>query len=315
VKPLRAALYDRFGAAAVLRIGERTVGRPRAGELRVRVHAAALNPKDVLVRKGKLWWASGRRFPRGTGYDWAGEVIERGPETHAQVGDRWFGMVDGMMGCTVAEELVVPTSQCAPMPPCSFDEAAGLPLAGLTALQALRDVGRVRRGQRVLLLGASGGVGVHAVQIAKALGAHVTATCSDANLAFVRDLGADVAIDYRAEDAVDRDRYDCIFDVFCNRSFLDVERGLASVGTYVTTVPGTRIAVDWLTTLRDDRKARLVIVRSRARDLLVLHALVADGLLRPVVDSVFSLDDVARAHERVETKHARGKVVVRIGAS
>ncbi|MEO6952277.1 MAG: NAD(P)-dependent alcohol dehydrogenase [Polyangia bacterium] len=310
-----AALYDRYGDTSVLRIGERPDRKLRTGELRIRVRAAGLNPKDVLVRKGKLRWLSGRTFPRGTGYDWAGEVIDVGPESRAQLGDRLFGMSNGFEGGTVAEAFVARSEECAPMPEAlSFEDAAALPLAALTGLQALRDVGKLRPGQRVALLGASGGVGVFAIQLARVLGAHVTASSSAENLWLLQSLGAQRVIDYRAGDPLDDGPYDCVFDIFGNRSFLDAERALTDGGTYVSTIPSVRNFFDTMRTLNSDRRARVVMVKSQRRDLQILAQLVERGLLRPVVDSIHPLVDVAAAHARIETKRARGKVVVQVGA-
>ena len=311
-----AALYDRYGDASVLRIGERPDRKLKSGELRIRVRAAGLNPKDVLVRKGKLRWLSGHTFPRATGYDWAGEVEDVGPEARAQLGDRLFGMANGFDGGTAAETFVARETECAPMPAgLSFEDAAALPLAALTALQALRDVGKVKPGQRVALLGASGGVGVFAIQIARVLGAHVTASSSAANLWLLQSLGAQRVFDYGAGDPLDEGPYDCVVDIFGNRSFLDAERALADTGTYVSTVPSVRNFFDTMRTLNSDRRARVVLVKSRRRDLLVLAQLVERGLLRSVVDSVHPLERIAEAHARVETKHARGKVVVQVGVA
>jgi NADPH:quinone reductase-like Zn-dependent oxidoreductase len=303
-----------LGGTEVLRLAEVDEPQPGAGELLVAVKAAGLNPKDVLQRKGKLWWLSGRRFPRGTGFDWAGDVLAIGAEvTSARVGDRLFGMMNGQAGGSVAERLVVRADECAPMPAgLSYVEAASLPLAAQTALQGLRDDGRLRPRQSVLLLGASGGVGVHAVQLAKALGGMVTASSSTANLALLRALGADEVIDYKAQDPLDGGPYDLIFDIFGNRRFAEAEPALAERGHFVGTVPSAAIALATLRTLGRARRAHLVVVRSRRGDLIELAGLVERGQLRPVIDSVFAIDQVAAAHARIETKRSRGKVVVSV---
>jgi NADPH:quinone reductase-like Zn-dependent oxidoreductase len=198
--------------------------------------------------------------------------------------------------------------------PASFEEAAALPLASLTALQALRDLARVRPGDRVLIHGASGGVGVHAIQLARGLGAEVTTTCSAANLELCRSLGASRTLDYRAQDPLSGDSdYRAIFDVFGNLGFPAARRALAERGTYVGTVPRQPIFTDQLRTVLARKRARLVVVRSRRADLEVLAAEVAAGRLRPVIDSVFSLEEVARAQDRIATKRCRGKVVLRVG--
>lgn len=312
---MRAALYDRFGPSSVLRVRDVPAPTPGPGELVVRVRAAALNPKDVLSRLGKLRLLSGSRFPQRVGFDWAGEVTAIGPRVSGvKLGDARYGMIRSSRAGACAELARVRADESAPKPPSlGFEEAAAIPLAALTALQALRDLAHVRRGSRVLVNGASGGVGVFAVQLAKELGARVSGTCSVANLALVRELGADEAIDYRAEDPLRRaGAFDAIFDVFGNRRFREAAPALAPDGTYVSTVLRGHVFASILGSFLSRKKAKLVVVRPTTRDLEVLANLVERGRLRPIVDSVHSLDDIAAAEDRVATKHARGKVIVRV---
>jgi len=291
--------------------------RPRAGEALVRVRAAALNPKDVLVRLGKLPFpASAIGFPKRVGFDWAGEIVALGsPDGRGaavRVGAPYYGMIQSARAGACAAFAAVRMTECAPMPPgLSFEEAAAIPLAAQTALQALRDVARVGRGDRVLVNGASGGVGTFAVQIAKTLGAHVTTTSSAPNLALCRELGADEALDYRREDALAFARYDVVFDVFGNRRFAEARRALSARGRYVSTVFRAHVLRAVLGSLASAQRARFVIVRSRRRDLEHLSELVVQGKLRPIVDQVFPLEEIRAAEDRVGSKHARGKVIVR----
>jgi NADPH:quinone reductase-like Zn-dependent oxidoreductase len=312
---MKAAEYDRYGPATVLAV--RDVPRPRAGrgELLIRVRAAALNPKDVVVRSGKFRLFSGKRFPKRVGFDWAGQVEEVGAGVRGiPVGAAYWGMLDGYQGGACAEYLAVKPGDCAPKPArLDFVQAAALPLAASTALQALRDVARAERGMRVLVHGASGGVGVFAIQLAKLLGLHVTTTSGGANAPFCRSLGADVALDYRAADPLSSgDRFDVVFDVFGNRSFAAARPALARRGVYVKTVPKPRDFLDVALTSFGQRRARLVVVRPRAQDLAFLAAAVDEGRLVPVVHEVYPLERIVEAEQQVETKHTRGKVVVRL---
>ncbi|UJR84091.1 NAD(P)-dependent alcohol dehydrogenase [Sandaracinus amylolyticus] len=313
---MRAAIHHRFGPPDVLSIEELPPPRPRPHEVLVRVEAAALNPKDVLIRKGRYRVLSGARFPMGSGFDLAGVVESVGSRVHdRRVGDRVFGMLDGFRGRTCAELVAIRADHCAPAPEgLSFVEAASLPLAASTALQALRDVARVGPGDRVLLHGASGGVGVHAIQIAKALGAHVTTTSGAHNLERCASLGADVTLTYDdpATPFAAGARYDAIVDVYGNRRFAWARRGLTARGTYVTTVPSRALFLDVARTAFTSPKARLVMVRSRARDLETIASMVRAGALRPVIDRVLPLESIAEAHAHLETRHARGKVVLTI---
>jgi len=314
---MRAALFDRYGGPDVLRVGELPDPSPGRGEVLVRVHAAALNPKDVLLRLGKLRFAASARFPKQVGYDWAGEAIAIGPGvTTVRKGDALYGMIQAMHGGACAELAVVKVDECADKPrSAGFQEAAATPLAGQTALQALRDVARAEPGMRVLVNGASGGVGSFAVPIAKILGLHVTTTSSAANLAACRALGADEALDYAEVDALRRgDRWDVIFDVFGNRRFAEARVALRPGGTYVSTVIRGHVFASIARTLFTRPRARLVVVRSRRRDLATIAGYIDDGRLVPRIDSVHALDAIAAAEERVGSKHARGKVVVRIAS-
>lgn len=312
---MKAVEYDRYGSADELQVREVAAPRPGRGDVLVRVHAAALNPKDVLIRRGKFPFLAGRKFPKRVGYDWSGEVIEVAAGTSGvRAGDRAFGMIGGWAGGAVAELVVARHDQLARMPSGStWEEAAAIPLAGLTALQALRDVAGLGAGQHVTIHGASGGVGVFAIPIAKALGAHVTTTSSDANRELCRSLGADLALDYQRDPIVDSTRRcDAFFDVFGNQSFARVRPMLAPSGTFVSTVPKAHVIASHLSTLLRSQRARLVVVRSRARDLEMLARWYESGALRPVIDSTFSLAEIREAQVRVETRRSRGKVIVRV---
>ncbi|HEX8908038.1 MAG TPA: NAD(P)-dependent alcohol dehydrogenase [Anaeromyxobacteraceae bacterium] len=313
---MRAVEYDRYGSPEVLQIRE--VPRPVAGpgQLLVRVRAAALNPKDVLVRSGKFSLLSGHRFPKRVGFDWAGEVAEVGPGvTDVAAGARWFGMLDGWRGGACAEYLAARADESAPMPASfEFERAAAVPLAASTALQALRDVARLEPRMRVLVNGGSGGVGTFAIQIARRLGAHVTATASGAGLELCRGLGADAVVDHRAADALaSPEPFHVVFDVFGNWRFGDARRALAPGGTYVSTVPRREVLLAALLTRFASRRARLLAVRPRARDLALLAAWADAGHLAPVVREVFPLDRITEAEAAAGTKHTLGKIVVRVG--
>lgn len=312
---MRVAEYDHYGGPDVLAVRERPRPAPGRDQVLVRVRAAALNPKDVLIRAGKFRWMTGRRFPRRTGYDWAGEIAALGPGVDSlKVGDRALGMIDASAGGACAEYVVAARAELTRCPASlPWDEAAALPLAGLTALQALRDLAGLRDGQRVLINGASGGVGTLAVQVAKAMGAHVTAVTSAGNAALVAGLGADEVLDYARAELARPDRpYDVAFDVFGNRSFAALRGALTPRGVYVTTVPSPRAVALHLATRLGGRRARLVVVRSRSADLDALLALHARGALRAVIDRRFPLDAIADAHRYLGTRRARGKVVIEL---
>jgi NADPH:quinone reductase-like Zn-dependent oxidoreductase len=304
----RALVYDRYGDPSVLAVRSIDLDPPRKGEVLVRVRAAALNPKDSFVRKGRFRMLTGRTFPKRVGVDFAGEVIEG---DGLAPGTRVFGALEEVTyrRGTVAEEVVVREREVARMPSISFEEAAALPLASLTALQALRDIAEVKRGDRVLIHGASGGVGTVAIQIAKSLGAHVTTTSSAQNRELCRELGADETLDYATDD-LRANAQRVVFDVFGNLSFAHIP--LENQGIFVSTVPSRLLMVDMARTAIGHPRARLIVVRSRRSDLEIIARMVEERALRPVIDRVVPFEAAVDAVRHLETKRARGKIVIAI---
>lgn len=314
-----AWLYRRYGGIDVLELGPLARPRPGAADVVVRVVAVALNPKDALFRKGRFKIVSGRRFPKFVGVDFAGEVVAAGARSDLAAGTRVFGALDEwrFVRGTVATVVLAHAEEVAPMPEgLAFTDAASLPLAGLTALQALRDLPapavRPGAGWRVVVNGAAGGVGTLAIQIGVALGAEVTAICGSRNLDFCRSLGAGDAFAHDVGDPLAGHTWDVFFDVFGNRSFGAVRRNLSPSGVYISTVPSLVTALDAARTLLSRRRARPVRVKARRGDLVQLAALWRDGKLRPVIDRIVGMAEVPEAFRHLETKHARGKIVVRV---
>jgi len=310
---MRALVYDRFGPPEVLHVGEVEAPRPRPHEVLVRVAAAALNPKDVLIRKGKFAVVTGRRFPKIPGYDFAGTVEAIGPHVHGfSMGESVFGMINRWSAGACAELVSVPAKELTLKPRrLSMVEAAAVPLAALTALQALRDEARLGPGAVAVINGASGGVGTFAVQIAKRLGARVIAVCSQRNADLVASLGADEVRPYDVEDITGLDQpVNVFFDVFGSAPFPRVRHLLTRRGRFVTTIPRPQAALRDVVTRLSSRSARLVVVRSRARDLDLIRSWADAGILRPVVDRSMPLERGAEAAAYLETRRARGKVVL-----
>lgn len=309
---MRALLYRRFGPPDVLEVGELEPPRPGRGEVLVRVRAAGLNPKDVLVRKGKFTLFTGRTFPRVPGYDLSGEVAALGEGARGfRVGQPVFGMINRWAAGACAEYVALPETELAPRPRRLVDaDAAAVPLAALTSLQALRDLGRVGPDQRVLINGASGGVGTLAIQIAKIYGARVVTTSSARNADLCRDLGADTPLDYAAQDPLASGPYDVIYDVFGNLPYARARASLTPRGRYITTIPKLQTVAQDILTRFGAQPARLVVVRSKRPDLETLSGWIEQLRLRPVVDRTLPLAEGADAMAYLETKRARGKVVL-----
>ena len=322
--PMRAALYHCYGGPEVIRI--EATARPALAPDRVlvRVHSAAVNPLDKHYLRGtpyllRLSAGVGRPKDPRMGVDFAGTVESVGSAvTRFKPGDAVFGGADGAFGeyVSVREGGSIARVPAGVAP----EQAAALPIAAVTALQALRDHGRLAPGQRVLVNGASGGVGHYAVQLAKAMGAHVTAVCSTRNVEMVQALGADAVIDYTREDfTAGAQRYDLIIDSIGNHSRGTLRRVLTEQGTHVQV--GRASMGNWLGPLASPLGALLwsqftsqrwksMLASIEAEDLDYLAQQLAAGKLRSVIDRRYPLEEMVEAHRYVEKGHKKGSVVI-----
>jgi NADPH:quinone reductase-like Zn-dependent oxidoreductase len=322
---MKAIAYRRFGSPDVLELRE--IDEPQAGDgqVLVRVRAASVNPADWYLMAGIPVLARpqmGLRRPRTgrLGVDLAGVVTAvGGGVTRFKPGDEVFGAGAG----TLAESVAVAEDALVAKPArLSFEQAAAVPVAALTALQGLRDKGRLQPGQQVLINGASGGVGTFAVQLAKALGAEVTGVCSTRNLEMVGSLGADRVVDYTREDFTRTDRrYDLLLDVAGSRPWSACRRVLAPRGRLVLVgapkgsrllgplrhIVGVRLA-----SLRGSQKVVFFISKAITQDLEALRELLEAGTVTPVVERSYPLGEAAHALRYLGQGHARGKLVVTV---
>ncbi|MEZ4883490.1 MAG: NAD(P)-dependent alcohol dehydrogenase [Chitinophagales bacterium] len=311
---MKTALYNSYGSTEVIEIKDVPIPTLKQSELLIKVEAAGLNPKDILLRKGKFQGLSGKKFPKQIGFDFAGIIEDSHHSTIFKKGDAVFGMVNGWNGRCCSEYVNVAENELYHLPTnISFEETAGIPLAGQTALQAIRDEADLRTGQSICINGASGGVGTLAIQIAKELGGIVTTISSQKNIALCQSLGADHAIDYNQTD-INRShqKFDVFFDVFGNYSFKLISQNLTKRGVYVTTVPSLSIIRDKAANLFRRKKARLVVVRSKSSDLQWLSNKIVSQKIVPVIDKIFPLDDMKAAQKQIETKRAKGKVIIKL---
>ncbi|HEY5595403.1 MAG TPA: NAD(P)-dependent alcohol dehydrogenase [Nitrospiria bacterium] len=312
---MKAIFYHRYGPPDVLEFGEVPEPKITERQLLVRVHAASVNPVDWKFRSGKPRIPF-LRLPRIPGLDIAGDVLRIGNAvSRFKPGDSVYGMLSAFSGGGCAEYAAVPERNAAIKPRnLTFEEAAAVPVAAMTALQALRNQGEIKSGNRVLINGASGGVGSFAVQIAKTFGAEVTAVTSRKNMDFVKGLGADRVIDYTAEDFTKSgSSFDIIFDPVAKRSFTECNPRLRPKGVYISTLPSLdtilRIVIG---SIVDGKRARLINLRARTSDLELLTEWIDAGKIHPMIDRTFPLSKTAEAHALSETGHARGKIVIRI---
>ncbi|MBI5351685.1 MAG: NAD(P)-dependent alcohol dehydrogenase [Chloroflexi bacterium] len=319
---MKTILYTEYGPPDVLQLTEVEKPTPKENQVLVKVHAASVNALDwrpftmspIFIRL-----ISGLRKPRDPqmGVDIAGTVEAVGSSvTEFKPGDEVFGVAPGAFAeyaCNGESKLVLKPANV------SFEEAAAVPVAALTALQGLRDIGKIQPGQKVLIDGASGGVGIFAVQIAKSYGAEVTAVCSTRNLDMVRSFGADYVIDYTREDFTKNGlRYDLILAVNGNHPILDYRRALSPQGICV--VAGGPLAQVFSALLLGPVISRLGskkhffmgMAKSGKEDLLVLQELLEAGKVVPVIDKCYPLSKTAEAISYIIEEHARGKVIITV---
>ncbi|MDP1827601.1 MAG: NAD(P)-dependent alcohol dehydrogenase [Archangium sp.] len=309
---MRALQYDAYGGIEKLQL--RQAPEPRTSGPLVRVSVAALNPKDALFRKGKFRQLSGRHFPKSCGVDFAGQIERDSGDFRA--GDLVFGALqEWTFSRGSLADLVAPEPGELARVPEGVDpaHAASLALVGLTALQAFRDVARMKTGAKVLINGASGGVGTASVQIARLLGAEVTTVSSEGTHALCRELGAHHAAGYAQLDEFSRSgRFDVVFDVFGNLDFTRMRGALAPRGVFVSTVPSVARVFRDVFTRWSKQQERLVVVKPRRADLEQLAGWLAKRDLRAVIDSQFALEDYAAAFARLESKKAHGKILITV---
>jgi NADPH:quinone reductase-like Zn-dependent oxidoreductase len=324
---MKAIVQERFGPPDSLRLEDADKPEIGAGEVLLEVHAAAVNPYDWHMLRGdpriaRLMGAVGLTRPKAriAGVDVAGRVEEVSADVQGlRPGDEVFGFAKGSFADYAAADAALLVSKPAAL---SFDQAAALPMAAVTALHAIRDRGRTQSGQRVLVNGAAGGVGTVAVQIAAALGAEVTGVCSARNVDLVRSIGAAKVVDYMSQDFLTGSvRYDLILDNVGNRSIRDLRRAVTPAGRVIVNGGGSPGRV--IGAVGDVLRAAVInlVVRQQIMflptthshdDLLAVAALVQAGTLRPVIDRTYPLADTSAALGHVEYGHARGKVVITV---
>ncbi|MEZ4593598.1 MAG: NAD(P)-dependent alcohol dehydrogenase [Chloroflexota bacterium] len=311
---MKAMVFTKYGAPDRLQWVEIDKPQPKAGEVLVRVVATAVNQADLHLLSGSLRFSTGLFWPRQRilGSDVAGVVEAVAPDvTLFQVGDAVFGDLSGQGRGGFAEYVAVPAAILVGKPAnLTFAQAAAVPMTAVTALQGLRDKGQLQPGERVLINGASGGVGTFAVQIARALGGVVTAVASSQKLDMVRAIGAAHVINYKKEDFTqNRQRYDLIFDTVGNRSVAEYERVLGENGRFVTT---TFLPALLWRRRRDGKKMVNMLAQPSQADLAQLAELLAAGQINPVIDRCFSLAELPEALRYLAEGHAQGKVIITV---
>jgi NADPH:quinone reductase-like Zn-dependent oxidoreductase len=329
INPMKAIRFCEYGSPDVVKLDDVEKRVPKDDQVLIKVRASSLNALDAYMIRDA--WLNrlifGLRKPRDTrlGRDVAGQVEAVGKNvTEFKPGDEVFGISRGALAeyaCASERALVMKPANV------TFEQAASIPLAGLTALQGLRN-GKIQAGQKVLINGATGGVGTFAVQIAKSFGAEVTAVCSTRNGDLVRSIGADHVIDYTKEDFTKSDqRYDVIFDNVCNHSFSERHRVLnpkgicvlagmggagAKGGDAIRRIVGNLFIARGLSSFTNQKFAQYMTKMSK-QDLILLGELIQAGKVRPVIERTYKLNDAPEAIRQLDAGHARGKLVITIG--
>jgi NADPH:quinone reductase-like Zn-dependent oxidoreductase len=315
---MKAIVRTQYGAPDVLQFREVEKPTPKDNEVLIKLHAASVNPLDLFTMRGAplIRLIPGLRTPKDKriGVDVAGQVEAVGRNiTQFKPGDEVFGVCRGAFAeyaCATEDKLARKPANI------SFEDAAAVPVAAITVLQGLRDKGRIQQGQRVLVDGASGGVGTFAVQIAKSFGAEVTAVCSTGKVDTARLIGADHVTDYTREDFTrSGQRYDLILGANAHHSIFDYRRALSQDGIYVVVGGGLArifqaMLLAPLLSLIGRKKTYFFIANINQKDLVFLKELLEAGKVVPVIDRRYPLSDAAEALRYLEERHAQGKIVL-----
>ena len=328
---MKTIIYEKYGPPEVLQLREVTKPTPKDNEVLIRNHASAVNTPDIAARTGKapasLFWSARQFFtlilriskmgikkPRQAipGFGFAGEIESIGKAVVGwKVGDQVYGYNEE--GGAFAEYMVTPTSKLAKKPSnLSFREAGAVPGGVSPAIATFRDVARPEKGQNVLIIGASGGIGTFAVQIAKLYGAEVTGVCGSTNVEMVKKIGADFVIDYSKEDFTQNGQtYDIIYDVVAKSTFSRCKNSLSEKGVYITNNP-MNSKRHLLQLITNSKRFKMVLADESADALNLACEWIESGKIKPAIDTVYQLSQASEAHRHYETGHAKGRVVINV---
>lgn len=323
-KTMNAAYIEGYGKNRKLTFGKLPVPVPKSGQVLVKVEAMSLNPRDWLLMRGIYPFKKlAEPFPIVPGSDISGTIMACGDNTsELNVGDDVFGMqpIKGKFGA-LAEYVAIDARAVAKKPVgVSHNEAAAMPCAGMTSFQTLRDLAKLKKGENILINGASGGVGSYAVQMAAITGARVTAVCGPTNQTLCRELGAADTINYKTENFEDHeDKYDVVYDVIGRSSLKTCKKCLRKNGRYISTIPSAGMFIQAILSkafavlgFRKGQTAHLILVKPEGKDLKAMADLVLEGRMKSLIDSTYPFEKAEDALDRIRTWRAKGKVIIEI---
>jgi NADPH:quinone reductase-like Zn-dependent oxidoreductase len=305
----------RYGSVDVLQMEEQTAPIPSANQVLIENKATSVNPVDWKIRSGKLKIKTGLKPPKIIGSDFAGVVHKVGSNVKDyRIGDEVWGKFDSFKGGAYAQMILASPKNMSLKPNnLNFFEAAAMPNVGLTALQAMLNKANLQSGQSVMINGASGGVGLMALQIAKAMNCEVAAVCSAKNRALVESLGADKVLDYKHDDILQSlNAYDVFFDCVSNQSFFSVKKTLKPAGTHVKTTPDLFSALGVLLKPFKIKRPDHIMVKPNHQDLVQLKDWIENNQLKPIVQQIFKINEMTKAHQLSETGRVVGKLVINL---
>ena len=312
---MKAAVIHKYGGPEEFRIEEVPEPVIAPDEVLIRVQYASINPVDWKQRNGNHRRFLKASFPLIVGYDVAGTIAETGSDAKRfNKGDRVYARCDRRFGRAFAEYAATSEKTVARIPQeLDYKHAAAVPLAAITALQALRDKAGIKQGDRLLIIGAAGGVGHFAVQIGKAFGAAVTAVCSSRHDDMMKELQPEHLVDYTMKDVLKLPyKYDVVFDAAAIYSYLSCRHLLTRMGTYINTKPRPKMLIHKLVSLFSPGRPKTLLMKSVGSDLDIISGMISDGKIRIFIDSVFPLQRIEDAHRKAEEYHTNGKIVLEI---
>ncbi|NBC82645.1 MAG: zinc-binding dehydrogenase [Bacteroidetes bacterium] len=312
---MKAAIINRYGTPEVIEITDINTPEPASDQVLIRVYATSINPIDLKTRKGNLKYILGSDFPIILGYDAAGEIVQTGKKVkHFHVGDRVFTRLKNKYGQAMAEYAVAHEEILARIPESvSYEQAAAYPLASITALQALRNKADINKYKRVLIIGATGGVGHFAVQIARIFNAHVTAYCGPGHEKILMHLKPNEVIRYHETNVSEiSQQFDIVFDAAGKTSFLACNQLVKKGGTYIAILPRPKLLFHKIVGFIRGKQIKTLIMRSVQKDMDWICDQITKGKLVAHIDKTYSLENASQAHEYAEKGHTEGKIIITI---